>query len=190
MQLPFDRTKAIASAPGRPTKVILAARIAAVAAGYATWFNGREPSLHLTILLKNYQNYWVYGLDGQPDRLMQAPSRKLIVSNFYRNEMPSGILKSKYLAPPSGMSDEDFADALANAGHNFFGSTVNYSFPAGITGRRMLHGEYNSSSYVAGLLCSVYGYLPQINFPGYVLPGWDNPIPAHYFRSGPNGAPR
>lgn len=188
MQLPFDRSNVIV--PGRPTKVILAARIAAVAAGYVTWFNGREPSLHLTILLKNYKDYWVYGLDGQPDRLMQAPSRKLIISNFYRNVMPSGILATKPLAPPPRMSDEDFADALANAAHNFFGSTVNYSFPAKVTGRRMLFGEYNSSSFVAGLLRSVYGYVPLISFPGYAMPGWENPIPAHYFRSGPNGAPR
>ena len=54
----------------------------------------------------------------------------------------------------------------------------------------MLRGEYNSSSFIAGLLNSVYGYAPKISFPGYQMPGWDNPIPSHYFRSGPGGAPR
>ena len=61
---------------------------------------------------------------------------------------------------------------------------------AGGTLRAANNREYNSSSFVAGLLLSVYEYVPEVNFPGYQTPGWENPIPAHYFRSGPNGAPR
>jgi hypothetical protein len=93
-------------------------------------------------------------------------------------------------SPYSGVSDEQFADALANGAHNFFSSTEHYSFPENLVGRRMLMGEYNSSSFIAGLLISVMGYKPKLHFPGYQTPGWENPIPAHYFRSGPNGAPR
>ena len=113
------------------------------------------------------------------------------MSNFYYNQEPGGILGRKILSSPSSrMSEEEFADALANGAHNFFSSTAHYSFPSNIVGRRMLQGEYNSSSFVAGLLLSVMGYVPKVNFPGYQTPGWENPIPAHYFRSGPNGTPR
>jgi hypothetical protein len=69
-------------------------------------------------------------------------------------------------------------------------ATAHYSFPVYLVGRGMLQGEYNSSSFIAGLLLSVCGKIPEIGFPGYQTPGWDNPIPVHYFRSGPTGAPR
>lgn len=175
----------------RLTRVLLAGRIAADPMGYVSGLNGRGTSLHFTILLENFREYSVYGFDGQPDSVFQAPSKKLIVSNFYRNREPSNILFRRALhSPYSGMSDEQFADELANGAHNFFSSTAHYSFPANVVGRRMLQGEYNSSSFIAGLLHSVMGYIPKVHFPGYQTPGWEDPIPAHYFRSGPNGAPR
>jgi len=46
----------------------------------------------------------------------------------------------------------------------------------------MRAGEYNSSSYVAGLLRSVMGYVPLISTPGYQVPGWESPMPGHYFK--------
>jgi hypothetical protein len=190
MLLPIDRSNMVIPQT-RSTRVILAARVAARVAGYLSEANGRGTSLHFTILLENFRDYWVYGFDGQPDSMFQAPSKKLIMSNFYRNRVPGGILGRMILPPPSSrMSEEQFADTLANGAHNFFSSTAHYSFPANIVGRRMLQGEYNSSSFIAGLLLSVCGYVPKVNFPGYQTPGWENPIPAHYFRSGPNGAPR
>jgi hypothetical protein len=46
----------------------------------------------------------------------------------------------------------------------------------------MIEGEYNSSSFVAGLLRSVMGYVPNIDVPGFQVPGWDTPIPSSYFK--------
>lgn len=190
MQLPINRPSAVLHPYGQ-TRVVLAARVAARVAGYLSEVNLRGTSLHFTILLENYRGNFIYGFDGQPDSIFQAPSKKLIVSNFYYNKEPGGILGRKILSSPfTRMSDAEFADALANGAHNFFSSTAHYSFPVKIVGRRMIQGEYNSSSFIAGLLRSVMGYVPKVNFPGYQTPGWENPIPAHYFRSGPNGAPR
>lgn len=187
--------------PTRLTRAYLAARIAADPLGRLSALNLRGKALHFTILLENFREYAVYGFDGQPDDVFQAPSKKLIVSNFYRNREPSSILFRMYLMPPYAVgynapsgdarsAEERFADDLANAAHNFFSSTEHYSFPANVVGRRMLQGEYNSSSFIAGLLNYVMGYIPKVSSPGYQTPGWENPIPSHYFRSGPNGAPR
>lgn len=185
----------------RVPRAYLVARVAARPAGWASKLNQHGSSLHFTILLEDFRGYAVYGFDGQPDDIFQAPSKKLIVSNFYRNREPSGILFRHFLVPPyivgyarpigdDRSAEERFADELANAAHNFFSSTEHYSFPANIVGRRMLNGEYNSSSFIAGLLNYVMGYIPKVSAPGYQMPGWESPIPSHYFRSGPNGAPR
>jgi hypothetical protein len=187
--------------PTRVPRAYLAARIAADPLGRLSKLNLRGRALHFTILIENFRQYAVYGFDGQPDNVFQAPSRKLIISNFYKNTEPTNILFRSYLMPPyaagynapSGddrTADERFADDLANAAHNFFSSTEYYSFPAYVLGRRMLPGEYNSSSFISGLLKYVMGYIPRVKSPGYQTPGWENPIPSHYFRSGPNGAPR
>jgi hypothetical protein len=51
----------------RPTRVLLAARVAAEPVGYASKINLRGTALHFTILLENFREYSVYGFDGQPD---------------------------------------------------------------------------------------------------------------------------
>ncbi len=172
-------------------KVILAARIAANPAGRISDWRGDGASLHFTILLEKYRGYSIYGFDGQPNTIFVAPKNRFIQSGFYKNTKPSNIIHTQILTPPPSMTPQEFADALANGAHNFFSSTENYSFPEKIAGRRMIDGEYNSSSFIAGLLRSVYGYVPMIIKPsGYQTPGWENPLPLHYFRSGPGGAPR
>jgi len=42
--------------------------------------------------------------------------------------------------------------------------------------------EYNSSSYLAALLRSVMGTVPVIRVAGYQVPGWENPMPLHFFK--------
>ena len=46
----------------------------------------------------------------------------------------------------------------------------------------MKAGEYNSGSYLAALLQSVMGYVPQISVMGYQAPGWESPMPSHFFK--------
>jgi hypothetical protein len=46
----------------------------------------------------------------------------------------------------------------------------------------MVEGEFNSSSYVAGLLKSVMGYVPKLYIQEYQTPGWDSPIPSSYYK--------
>jgi len=46
----------------------------------------------------------------------------------------------------------------------------------------MRSGEYNSSSYLAGLLKSVMGYVPLISISRYQAPGWEAPMPGHFFK--------
>jgi hypothetical protein len=46
----------------------------------------------------------------------------------------------------------------------------------------MQQGEFNSSSFMAGLLYSVMGYVPKISTPGYQTPGWESPVPSSFFR--------
>lgn len=42
--------------------------------------------------------------------------------------------------------------------------------------------KYNSSSYVAGLLQSVTGHVPSISAPEFQAPGWESPMPGHFFK--------
>ncbi|MNR58696.1 hypothetical protein D3C85_1797530 [compost metagenome] len=43
-------------------------------------------------------------------------------------------------------------------------------------------GEYNSSSYLAALLRSVMGSVPDLGVSGYQAPGWESPMPLHFFK--------
>ncbi|MBW8718591.1 MAG: hypothetical protein JF629_22890, partial [Variovorax paradoxus] len=81
-----------------------------------------------------------------------------------------------------GMSRQEFARQLVVNSQKFASYVSPYSAPKNILGSRMRPGEYNSSSYVAGLLKSVTGYVPLVSVPGYLTPGWESPMPAHYYK--------
>ncbi len=68
--------------------------------------------------------------------------------------------------------------------NGFPAGVYTYSAPQYITGSTMAPGEYNSSSYMAGLLTSVAGieYIKSIKFPSdYKSPGWESVIPKSAF---------
>ncbi len=75
------------------------------------------------------------------------------------------------------MSDCAFINALINAAARYK-DNLPYSFPHNMAGQ-MGPGEYNSNSFVSGLLESVGVTLPAIDTGGrsFQFPGYQNPIP-------------
>lgn len=144
--------------------------------------NNKTPSLHFTIvILSDY--YGIIGIDGQPTGTERGLEKTMFLrTNFYRNTFPGEIILKIKLTPSNGMSEEFFAQKLVKTAKNFKDYSVKYSLPDNLSGGKMLKGEYNSSSYISGLLNSVMGHIPQIKTPGYQTPGWENPVPSSYFR--------
>lgn len=106
----------------------------------------------------------------------------LIKTKVYNNQFPEKTVIEIVIDPPSGMSRTLFAQELARKACAFASYVLDYSFPKQLRQPVMIPGEFNSSSYMAGLLNSVMGYVPVIKTPGYQTPGWDTPIPASYFK--------
>lgn len=100
----------------------------------------------------------------------------------YDNALPVEIKVRIPLEPPSGMSRGEFAQKIIDRSQRFSSYVAPYSFPKNLRESAMRPGEYNSSSYVAGLLRSVMGYVPLISTPGFQSPGWENPLPLHYYK--------
>jgi hypothetical protein len=147
------------------------------------------PSLHFTVMI--FDEYsGIFGVDGQPTfnfGSIKHPAEildnvKLIRTNFYDNTIPKGVVVKIKIKTPTAMNSQVFAQELKKRAHNFASFSLRYSAPKRLYGSTMLDGEYNSSSYVAGLLCSVMGSVPEISTPGYQTPGWENPIPLSYFK--------
>jgi hypothetical protein len=130
-------------------------------------------------------------IDGQPT-LFEAglKNAKLIRSNFYYDSLPTKIEVEQPLEPPFGMDPEEFAKRLYQLAQSFASYTEGYSSPAHLTGSAMKEGEYNSNSYLAGLLHSAMGSIPLLNLRAqdgtqYQAPGFETPIPDSYFRNAP-----
>jgi hypothetical protein len=149
-----------------------------------------KTALHLTIVISDPYS-GVFGIDGQPTDDMKVNVRNLgktfsnfmlIRVKFYYNEFPTKIQVRIPVEPPEGMSQHVFAQSIIRKAYNFASYSLPYSFPRHVIKDVMVDGEYNSSSFVAGLLKSVMGYVPKIEVPGFQLPGWDMPIPSSYFK--------
>jgi hypothetical protein len=149
-----------------------------------------RPALHLTIVISDPYS-GIFGIDGQPtddahitlSRIGESLSHfKLIRVKFYYNELPTKTEIRLPVEPPHGMSGQVFAQALMRKAYDFVSYSLPYRFPKHIVRDVMVEGEYNSSSFAAGLLLSVMGYLPRIETPGFQTPGWDQPIPSSYFK--------
>jgi len=83
--------------------------------------------------------------------------------------------------PPAGMSDCDFIRALVSAAASYQ-DNLPYSFPyisvLGLPDGTMTPGQYNSNSFVSGVLQAVGATPPPINGgSNFQLPGYQNPIP-------------
>jgi hypothetical protein len=78
--------------------------------------------------------------------------------------------------PPAGMSDCEFIRALIEAAARYT-ALVPYSFPS-LPGGAMGPNEFNSNSYVSGLLKAVGARPPALRTLGlFQLPGYQNPLP-------------
>ncbi len=141
--------------------------------------------LHFTLIIENSEQGFI-GIDGQPTYFEAGVrSSKLIRSNFYRDSLPTAVVVEFEIQAPSNISAEEFAKRLIVTAQNFASYTVDYSIPKGLTGNVMKPNEYNSGSYLSGLLHSVLGYVPEIDLHGmpYQMPGWETPIPDSYFKA-------
>ncbi|EJL74774.1 hypothetical protein PMI12_02905 [Variovorax sp. CF313] len=141
-----------------------------------------HPSLHISLIIDDAYN-GITVIDGQPT-MAEAGLRNVlrIRTNMYTNSLPPGVVVKIPLAAPNGMSPETFSQELIKRALNFSSYVSPYSFPARLRGDRMNPGEYNSSSYLAALLKSVMGYVPELRVAGYQTPGWEEPMPLHFFK--------
>lgn len=153
-----------------------------VAAGPAGLVGTPYPSLHISLVIDDaYSGLTV--IDGQPTMGEAGLHNVLrIRTNIYANTLPTDVVVKIPLAPPGGMSPEAFARTLMRRATDFSSYVSPYSFPARLRGDRMNPGEYNSSSYLAALLRSVMGSVPDLGVSGYQAPGWESPMPLHFFK--------
>ena len=179
-ELMSAETNSAARAQHSEPTVTLYAR---VAAGWLGKVSFPYPyDLHFSIVIDDaYSGIKV--IDGQPT-MMETGYQNffLIKTNRYENALPAEVKVRIPLEPPSGMSRQEFARKIIDRSQKFSSYVAPYSFPKNVRESKMRSGEYNSSSYVAGLLRSVMGYVPLISTPGYQSPGWENPLPLHYFK--------
>jgi RHS repeat-associated protein len=100
----------------------------------------------------------------------------LVGSPNYPGDASSNAQFRQVVRPPAGMSDCDFIRSLISAAASY-GSNIPYSFPS-IPSGAMAPGQYNSNSFVSGVLQAVGATPPSINTGGqFQLPGYQNPIP-------------
>jgi len=167
---------------GKP-RVALLGRVAADYFGYVTV---PHTALHFTLVM--FDTEWgTVCVDGQPTRPKVGGDIELLIqSNFYYNELPTKIEIENSLEPPPNMDIDEFVSRLYANAQNFASYTENYSLPMLLFGSRLWPKEYNSNSYMAGLLNSVMGSTPALNLHSqdgkeYVAPGWTTPIPDSCF---------
>ncbi len=100
----------------------------------------------------------------------------LVGAPNYPGDALSNAQFRQVVRPPAGMSDCDFIRALISAAASYQ-SNLPYSFPS-IPSGAMSSGQYNSNSFVSGVLQAVGATPPSINAGGqFQLPGYQNPIP-------------
>ena len=100
----------------------------------------------------------------------------LVGTPNYSRDVISKAQFNQVVHPPAGMSDCDFIRALISAAASYQ-NILPYSFPS-IPSGAMSPGQYNSNSFVSGVLQSVGATPPTISTNGqFQLPGYQNPIP-------------
>ncbi|RUR70001.1 hypothetical protein EJP67_23385 [Variovorax guangxiensis] len=153
-----------------------------IAADFLGKFTVPKTSLHFSLVIDDAYN-GITVIDGQPTYGNLGLRNALrIRTNIYANSLPTDVIVKIPLDPPSDMSRQTFALELVKRAQNFASYVSPYSVPAKVFGSRMRPGEYNSSSYLAALLKSVMGYVPDVKVAGYQAPGWENPMPLHFFK--------
>ena len=111
----------------------------------------------------------------------QLEKGRLVTKINYPGDAVSNASYRQKLPPPRGTSECEFATRLLNAAKRFTG--LDYSFPTIIPipfvgDGAMSSTEYNSNSFVAGVIKAAGGIPPKINSDGkFQVPGYHNPIP-------------
>lgn len=149
-----------------------------------------KPALHFTVIISDPYS-GLFGMDGQPTFDTHFHVKKIgetltnfgrIRVSFHHNELPVATVVTVPISPPEHLSAQVFAQSLVRKAYDFASYSLPYSLPKRIVRDVMVKGHYNSSSFAAGLLNCVMGYVPKIATPGFETPGWDQPIPASYFK--------
>jgi hypothetical protein len=170
----------VAHAQHSEPNVTLYGRIAAGPVGDISWPD--PPDLHFPIVIDDAYN-GITVLDGQPP-LWEAGIRNmaLIRTHRYENSTPNGVRGRMPLRATQGMTQQEFARQIVVNSQEFVSYVAPCSAPKNTRGSRMRSGEYNSSSYVAGLLSSVMGCAPSLSTPGFQAPGRESPMRGHFFK--------
>jgi hypothetical protein len=141
------------------------------------YVNPLTTAVHLEIRLVN--GYGETALEGQP-------ANGMLVTAFNQGAPERGAIGSvvfdTIVPVPAGMSSAEFAGRIMNAAMAY--QAIPYSFP-NIATMRMAPGNYNSKSWVAGVLQAAganaaivpYQARQQGSRFGFSTPGFNNPVP-------------
>jgi RHS repeat-associated protein len=143
--------------------------------------------LHLSVVISD-QYSGVTLIQGEPDWPVRYFEGSALVSPSMSAEILARFQTNSVFGPvalpvPDGMSARAFADALVANASAFTPGSVSYRIPYLGFGY-LPPGQYNSNSFASGLLQSVYGYVPAVNFGRFQAPGWGNPLPRQMFGGG------
>jgi len=119
---------------------------------------------------------WAFELDwGRGLKLGQY----LVSKPGTKTDDLSGSQFSQTISASPGQDDCEFIENIKRAAQSY-GNNLPYSFPSG--SGRMGSGEYNSNSWVAGVLAAA-GASPSVSGgQKFSLPGFNNPIPIDPFK--------
>lgn len=143
--------------------------------------------LHLSVVISD-QYSGVTLIQGEPDWPVRSFEGSALVSPSMSAETLARFQTNSVFGPvelpvPDGMSARGFANALVANASAFTPGSVSYRIPYLGSGY-LPPGQYNSNSFASGLLQSVYGYVPAVNFGRFQAPGWGNPLPRQMFGGG------
>jgi hypothetical protein len=125
-------------------------------------------------------------LDGQPSFFNPyvthlGPSNEVLLETRVRNskEDIQKLEQVMEIPPPLGQDDCSFIENLKRAAQAY--RPVKYTFPDLPSGN-MKRQQYNSNSWVAGMLSATGSTLPAISNGGkWQAPGFSNPVPVPGF---------
>ncbi|MCS6320312.1 MAG: RHS repeat-associated core domain-containing protein, partial [Nitrospira sp.] len=162
------------------------------AAGPVGQFWTTPPSYHLSLVLvpddpipfqgrPGWESNPGTGVGPYPSQTLGAhPDISLTLRstpNYSSDNLQSGQY-SQLIPTPPGLTDTQFINNLVKAASCFRGMPYSAPDRSGYMGA----GEYNSNSYVAGLIIAVGGLPPPLNPSGqWQAPGYTNPVPLSSF---------
>ena len=175
-----------------PTVTLLGRVAAGIIGNVGRLGEGGKQDLHFTLIIDDAYS-GIFGFDGQPtisdssQFSIDSPRESLnrmtqIRTMFYRNTLPADVIIEISIDPPQGMSRQLFAQKFNTSSAQFRKLHATLFCPQENRWRSNAGGNYNSSSYIAGLLNSVMGYVPKLSIPNHQAPGWEMPIPNSYFK--------